>query len=182
VPGRPVLPGFRTLGLGLTLREGWRSLGVAVAAGLAFGAWMALADATVLRGAVPHVQHWMVGNLSTGTRIALAWRGALFDEMVLRLGVVTAVTWLAAAVAGVRGWRARWPAILFAAFAAWPMTVLPYLSALDWSAGTAAREVLLHGAAGTLWGWLYCRHGWLAGLCGHWAAHLALQPLLTLIG
>lgn len=174
-------PRLRDLGLSLTLSEGARSLVVAVAAGLAFGAWMALADATLFRSAVPHVQHWMVAHLTAPQRIAFGWRGALYDEMVLRLGVVTALVWLAR-VAGLAGWRALWPAILAAACLAWPLTVLPYLSDLHWSALVAAREVLLHAAAGTLWGWLYCRHGWLAGLTGHWAAHLALQPLLGITG
>ena len=143
---------------------------------------MALADATVLRGAVPEVQHWMVGHLTTSERIAFAWRGLLFDEVVLRLGVVTAGVWFLRALPGWSGWRARWPAILFAAFVAWPLTVLHYLAALDWSAPVALREIVLHGGAGALWGWLYCRHGWLAGVVGHAGAHLALQPLLALFG
>ena len=79
-----MLPRPTDLGLSLILRHGWRSLAVAVAAGLAFGLWMVLADATVLRGAVPAVQHEMVARLTTLQRIALAWRGALFDEVVLR--------------------------------------------------------------------------------------------------
>lgn len=165
------------LGLSLTLRHGLRSLAIAVAAGMAFGAWMALADATFFRGAVPDVQHWMVAHLTAPQRIALAWRGALFDEVVLRLGAVTVLVWLGRYV-GLTGWRACWPAILAAAGLAWSLTVLPYLSDLHWSAPVILREVLLHVAAGTLWGWLYCRHGWLAGMAGHWAAHLTLQPLL----
>lgn len=170
-----------SLGLSLALRHGVRSLAVALAAGLAFGLWMALVDATFLRGAVPAIQHDLVARFTTFERIAFAWRGALFDEVVLRLLVLTGLVALARA-AGLGGWRAFWPAILVAAFLAWPLTVLPYLSELHWTAATVAREVLLHGAAGTLWGWLYARHGWLAGLAGHCAAHLALQPLLGIIG
>jgi len=139
---------------------------------------MVLADATVLHGAVPEVQRQLVADAPLLLRLAFAWRGALFDEVVLRLGVVTALVWIGQAGVGLAGWRARWPAILAAAFLAWPLTVLPYLSHLHWDVVTGLREVLLHGAAGTLWGWLYCRHGWLAGLSGHWAAHLVLQPLL----
>jgi hypothetical protein len=175
-------PVLGKLGLSFTLRGGSSSFGIAIGAGLAFGTWMALADATVLRSAVPAVQHWMVSNLGTGERIALAWRGALLDEIVLRLGVVTAAAWLARAAFGLTGWRAWSPAILLAAFVAWPLWAHPYIAALDGSTLTVVREIVLHGAAGTLWGWLYCRHGWLAGLVGHWAAHLALQPLLALVG
>jgi len=169
------------LGLTLTARDGLHSLAIAIAAGLAFGAWMALADASFLGGAVPAVQHEMVARLSTLQRIAFAWRGALFDEVVLRLMVLTGLVALARA-AGLVGWRAFWPAILATALLAWPLTVLPYLSDLHWTAATVLREALLHCAAGVLWGWLYCRHGWAAALAGHWAAHLSLQPLLGIIG
>jgi hypothetical protein len=174
------LPAFRDLGLSLTLRHGARSFAIAVAAGLAFGTWMAFADATLFAGAVPQIQHYMLANLTTLQRIVFAWRGVLYDEVVLRLGAVTLLVWLAQA-GGLAGPARRWPAILAAAFLVWPLTVTPYLGHLQWSVATVLREVLLHGAAGTLWGWLYCRHGWLAGLVGHWAAHLALQPLLGII-
>jgi len=177
IQGSTRLRWLDSLGLSLTLRHGWSSLAVALAAGLAFGCWMALADTTFLRSAVPEVQHWMVAHLSAIQRIALGLRGALFDETVLRLLVLTVLVRLAR-IGGLSGWRSFWPAILATALLAWPLTVLPYLSDLDWTAATAVREVALHGAAGTLWGWLYCRHGWLAGLAGHWAAHLVLQPLL----
>ncbi|MFC3174803.1 hypothetical protein ACFOD9_11125 [Novosphingobium bradum] len=172
-----MLRALRDLGLCLTLREGGRSLAVAVACGLTFGAWMALADATMLRGAVPPIQREMVAQFTIAQRLAFNWWGALGDEVALRLGVVTTLAWLARRC-GLGGWRAFWPAILAAALLVWPLTVLPYLSSLHWSALALVREVLLHGAAGVLWGWLYCRHGWLAGLAGHWAAHVALQPLL----
>ena len=115
---------------------------------------MAFADATILRGAVPEVQHEILAKLTTVQRIACAWRGALFDEVVLRLVVLTGLVALARAV-GLVGWRAFWPAILATAFLAWPLTVLPYLSELHWTAPTILREVLLHCAAGVLWGWLF---------------------------
>jgi len=172
---------LRELGLSLNLRDGLCSIAIALGVGLAFGAWMAFADATILRGAVPEVQHEILAKLTTVQRIAFAWRGALFDEVVLRLVVLTGLVALARAV-GLVGWRAFWPAILATAFLAWPLTVLPYLSELHWTAPTILREVLLHCAAGVLWGWLYCRHGWTAALAGHWAAHLSLQPLLGIIG
>jgi hypothetical protein len=33
-------------------------------------------------------------------------------------------------------------------------------------------------AVGSVWGWLYWRHGWVSALIGHGAAHLVLDPLL----
>lgn len=35
-------------------------------------------------------------------------------------------------------------------------------------------------AVGTVWGWLYWRHGWIAALAGHGTVHLALDPALFL--
>jgi hypothetical protein len=35
-------------------------------------------------------------------------------------------------------------------------------------------------AVGSVWGWLYWRHGWVSGLIGHAACHLLLDPLLLL--
>jgi hypothetical protein len=37
---------------------------------------------------------------------------------------------------------------------------------------------LRYWAVGAVWGWLYWRHGWLAGLAGHMTTHLLLDPLL----
>lgn len=34
-------------------------------------------------------------------------------------------------------------------------------------------------AVGSVWGWLYWRHGWLAALSGHATCHLLLDPLLV---
>ena len=61
----------------------------------------------------------------------------------------------------------------------YPLGTWGYFGTLDWSGETVARELLLHGGQGVLCGWLYWRHGWLAGVTGHICAQLALQPLLT---
>ena len=140
---------------------------------------MVLADATVLHGAVPEVQRQLVADAPLLLRLAFAWRGALFDEVVLRLGVVTALVWLGQAGVGLAGWRARWPAILAAAFLAWPLTVLPYLSHLHWDVVTGLREVCCMGrpersGAGSIagtGGWRGCpATGRRTSCCSHfWA-------------
>ena len=33
-------------------------------------------------------------------------------------------------------------------------------------------------AVGSVWGWLYWRHGWISALIGHTACHLILDPIL----
>ncbi len=174
-----VLPG--ALGFGILPRQGLRSLAIALIAGLAFGLWMALADAALFAGAVPDVQRLMVAQMSTSERIMWFARGALVDEMIFRLIALTALAWCLALMSGLRGGALAWPAILLTALVVYPLGSWAYLSALEPGALTALRELALHGAAGVLWGWLYWRHGWLSGVTGHIAAHLSLQPLLTLL-
>lgn len=35
-------------------------------------------------------------------------------------------------------------------------------------------------AVGSVWGWLYWRHGWITALAGHVSCHLLLDPLLMI--
>ncbi|MGE3691942.1 MAG: hypothetical protein AB7F98_11240 [Novosphingobium sp.] len=168
----------RELGFVLTLRHGARSLLLALGMGLAFGVWMAAADTWLFSAAVPQVQHDMLHSMSALHRIAWFSRGALSDEILFRFVALTCLAWTIARYSGWRDGKAVWPAILAVALLIYPLGTWGYFASLDWSALTAAREVLLHGAAGVLWGWLYWRHGWLAGVAGHVAAHISLQPLL----
>ena len=57
-----VLPG--ELGFGLLPRQGLRSLGLALIAGLGFGVWMALADASLFASAIPEVQRLMTAQMT----------------------------------------------------------------------------------------------------------------------
>jgi len=174
------LPSFSDTGFSLYPRQGARSLTIGLAAGLAFGCWMAAADATVFASAVPASQQAILASTTAVERIAAYARGALGDEIALRLIVMTVLVWLLMAISRKRGKAVHWAAIVLTAFVAWPLWASAYVTSLDWSALTVLREVLLHSAAGTLWGWLCWRHGWLTGLTGHIGAHLALQPLLAL--
>src|SRR5258708_3131650 len=72
------------LGFILLPRRGWRSLVLAVAAGLAFGVYMAAADRLVFASVVPEVQHRMLAGFSLGERLLLFARGALIDEFEFR--------------------------------------------------------------------------------------------------
>ena len=169
----------RELGFALTLRHGGRSLRQAIVLGLVFGLWMAIADTWLFSGVVPRGQHVMLASMSALARIAWHTRVALFDEALYRLVLLTSLAWLIARYTGWRDGRAVWPAILLVALALYPLGRLDYFAALDWSWSTVVRELLLHGGAGVLWGWLYWRHGWLAGVAGNVAAQLSLQPLLS---
>ncbi len=175
------LPALSEIDFSLLPRRSLRSLSIAGGAGLAFGAWMAFADAALFAAVVPQVQHDMVAEAGSLARIAWFARGALFDEVQLRLIALPVITWAAMALSGRRGDWLHWLAVLLTAFVAYPVIAYGYFAGLDWSALTVLREVTLHGAAGVLWGWLCWRHGWTAGLVGHVAAHVSLQPLLTVL-
>lgn len=40
---------------------------------------------------------------------------------------------------------------------------------------------LRYWLVGSVWGWLYWRHGWLAALTGHVCAHPVLDPMLKFV-
>jgi hypothetical protein len=46
---------------------------------------------------------------------------------------------------------------------------------------TVVREIILHEAAGILWGYLYWRHGLIVAIAGRISAHVSLEPLLSLL-
>lgn len=161
-------------------RQGWRSLALAIALGVGFGAYMAIADRTVFAAAIPEAQRATLAANGLAARLAFYARGAVIDEIAYRLIAMTALTWGLAWLSGRAGRTVHWAAIALTALVIYPLGNWPYFLALDPSGLTLARELALHGAAGLLWGWLYWRHGWLSGLAGHVGAHLALQPLLTL--
>ena len=166
------------LGFALLPRSGWRSLELAAGLGLAFGAFMAVADHFVFAGDIPAVQRVMLDQNPLAGRLLFFVRGALLDELEYRLIALTAIAWGLARLAKRRVPGTSWAAILLTALVVYPLGNWSYFRDLDPTAMTLLREVALHGGAGVLWGWLYWRHGWLSGLTGHVAAHLSLQPLL----
>lgn len=179
---RSSLPGLRDLDLTLGLRRGLRSLTLAVLAGGGCGLVIGLADAGPLLAAVPEVQRQLLRNLSLDSRLLLFLHGALNDELLLRMVGMSGLVWLLAVLGGgVRRWTHP-AAIVLTAAVLWPLLARGYLLALDWTALTLVRELVLHVGAGLLWGWLYWRHGWLAALVGHCAAQQVLQPSLSLFG
>ena len=176
--GAGALRPFARTGLVLTLADGVRSGRVALLAGLSVGLGMSLADATLFRSVMPAVQHQLAAEWSLPERLTRFALGAVEDELVLRLGGVSLILVVLVAWRGVRTPRLDAVAVALAAGALWPLWVWPYLADLDWTGLTVLREVGLHVGAGAVWGWLYCRHGWMAGVIGHVSAHLMLQPLL----
>ena len=157
---------FAEVGFGWGLREGARSLVLALIAGLTFGLWMVAADHWLFAGIVPASQRALFAGPEYPTILYLVLR----DEVLLRGLLLPVLLWAGLA-------HKPWLAITMTALVAWPLLNLGYFTALDWSALVATRELALHVAAGCLWGWLCWRHGWLAGVTGHFAAYAALLPL-----
>jgi hypothetical protein len=169
--------GWRGLGLGVLPPGGIRALGVAAAIGLAFGIWMAAADAFLFRAAVPAGQTAFVATTSALDRIAYFAPRAVLDEILFRLLLLSALIRVLAGGArpppAARCWIAivAGSAIYLLFHPAWLATPEPLV---------LAREAALHLSAGILWGYLYWRQGLLAAITAHVGAHLSLQPLLGL--
>lgn len=125
----------------------------ATVAGLAFGAWEALADTFLFHRPLVYVA-------------PAAWGPAVILDEVMRAGVIQLLRW------------ARVPAfdaVLLVAFVGYPLFHWSYYSSLPPDAAVWWREVLLHFAAGTLWGTIYVRYGFVAATLAHGAAHVSLN-------
>jgi hypothetical protein len=171
---------WQHLGLRMLPHGGAHPLTISTLAGLAFGIYMALADALIFRSVIPSSQVVLVSGLSAFGRIAYFIPLAVADELVFRLVLMSLLVWLFTAVAGLHA-RCFWMAILGTALLIYPALHQPYLSALVPTPLTVLREIMLHGGAGILWGYLYWRHGLLAAVAGHIGAHFSLQPLTLLL-
>ena len=94
---------------------------------------------------------------------------AALEEVKYRLVLMTALVSVAALI-----WRGKPPAWVF---------VLIIIAVQAANVGHLVLADPLYGSlrywlVGSVWGWLYWRHGWAAALVGHAACHLALDPLL----
>jgi hypothetical protein len=149
---------------------------VAIGLGLAFGVYMALADATVFRSVVPASQTAIVAGASAMRRFVHFVIPATLDELQFRLVLVSAVTWLLTATFGRRD-GCVWGAIVIVAVLYLGLHPA-YLASLQPTRLVVARELFLHVSAGILWGYLYWKQGLAASVAGHVSAHITLQPLL----
>lgn len=91
-----------------------------------------------------------------------------WEELVYRLGVMTVL-----AVVLSRGTGRLSPAMWLVCAV---MAQLANVGALVLADPLYAS--LRYLAVGTVWGWLYWRHGWLSAIAGHVGCHLVLDPLL----
>lgn len=153
---------------------------VALAAGLGFGIYFALVDTIIFRSAWPDGQKALLTEPAS-TRMLLFGFRALNDELVLRLVAMTTIAAVLVAIAGKRSTWCYWGAIFAVALVVAPLWESTFLASLDWTPLVVVRTIAIYATATTLWGWLYWRHGFLAGVTGHVSAHLALQPALSVL-
>jgi CAAX prenyl protease-like protein len=166
------------LGLRILPRNGPFALGIAVASGLAFGIYMALADAFLFRAVMPRGLAAMVEVTVAAERILFFSLFAVRDEIEFRLLLMSALAWLLTGAAGRFALPCRlgfWIAIVAVAIIYVPL----HAAAVGPPTPEALlRAAALYVAAGILWGWLYWRYGLAASMIGQISAHLTLQPLL----
>lgn len=108
---------------------------VALAAGLGFGIYFALADTIIFRSAWPDGQKALLAE-PTSTRMLLFGFRALNDELVLRLVAMTTIAAVLVAIAGKRSTWCYWGAIFAVALVVaplWESTFLASLTGLHWS-------------------------------------------------
>lgn len=153
------------------LSQGTNSLVIAIGAGLAFGAYMVLADGLLFRSIIPVVQFDEMPVLS---RVAYLTPYIVLEELMYRLALMSILAWAITSITGKQDW-CYWTAITVTALVIYPLAHLAYLKTLPPVPLTVVREVVLHGFAGILWGWLYWRHGFLACITGHVASHVTLN-------
>src|SRR6266446_260315 len=168
------------LGLRILPHGGTRPLSLAIGVGLAFGVYMAMADALLFRSVIPAAQAALVSGFSALNRIAYFTPLAVLEEVESRLVLMSALVWILTVLAGPRAW-CFWAAIMVTAMLFYPALHVAYLSALAPTPLTVVREIMLHSGAGIVWGYLYWRHGLVAAIAGHISAHISLQPLLSLL-
>ncbi len=183
----------RSLGLGLTMLDGWPPAGaedrrrirnaIALSAGLglALGAVLAVAD---------HFVEPLMPKPARPLSDPPAWAGALAsfgagiqEEIWLRLGIMTCLVWL-----GTRIVRRTPPAPaivgtanVLAAGLFGALHIPQGIALIGPSAVMVACALLGNGISGVVFGWLYWRRGLVAAMICHTAVDLILKALLPLM-
>jgi membrane protease YdiL (CAAX protease family) len=161
-----------------------RPAAISVALGvLSAGAIFGL-DAAVFSALVPPVPAGVSTGLAWWKGLLASFYGGIGEELLLRLGVMTLLTWLV--------WRVvHRRAVPVPAFAFWFGIVgaallfgaghLPATAALWPLTGPViARALVLNGIGGIAFGWLYWKHGLEHAMLAHFTADVVLHVLLVL--
>jgi Type II CAAX prenyl endopeptidase Rce1-like len=152
-------------------------------AGIAAGAAVLLLDVFVFAPRLP--------LLTAQTMTTTWWQGllaslygALDEEILLRLGLMTLLVWLGARLTGARRptHAVYWAGNILAALL-FGLGHLPATAALvPLTPLVVARALALNGIAGVVFGWLYWRRGLLAAMLAHFATDLVLHVISPSLG
>jgi membrane protease YdiL (CAAX protease family) len=110
--------------------------------------------------------------------------GAIDEEVLLRLGVMTFLAWALSRSAGRRAVMPdalMWVSVVAAAllFGAGHLPATAALAPL--TPIVVARAILLNGIGGVLYGWLYWRHGLALAMVAHGGTDLVLHVLAPIL-
>ena len=132
-----------------------------------------------------------VAGSDTGDLQPSAWQGllasfygAIPEELLLRLGLMTLLVWVGARLTRTSPPRpvVVWAAILIAALVFGAGHLPTTAAVLPLTPLVITRALLLNGIGGIVFGWLYWKRGLLAAMLAHFSADIVLHvvvPLLT---
>lgn len=160
-------------------RVAMRALLPAVGVGLALAGTVVAFDLG-LRSHLPQVS---TGDVGLMTRYAASVYGAVNEELLLRMGLLTAVVWGVTRLSGRQSptRRVLWTATAASALA-FGLLHLPALAVVaDLTPLVVARTVGFNVLLGSAFGWLYWSRGLLAAMASHFAADLVIQTAAWLV-
>jgi len=176
---KPIWPppplGFGTP-LNLALGRGWkRSLGLAIAAGVALPPLILLLDRLLFAGvSMERVRAFVAQPLAT--RIAIVSYAGIAEELVFRVVASTLIAWIVYLVTK-RQTAAIWIGIVVAAV----LFGLAHVANLANVPHPYLRAITLNGIAGIALGWLYWRRGLEWAVLAHLIADATMYLLLPAI-
>jgi hypothetical protein len=139
--------------------------GLAAIAGVT--AFIALLDGAVFRGALP-ADYVAQYTSPLWPRMGAMGLAAVREELVFRLGLMTALVWLLSR-------RGRAPSAVVFVFA---IAAAQFVNIADTLVLAPLYGALRFWLVGCVWGWLYWRHGFATALAAHSLCHFALNPVL----
>jgi membrane protease YdiL (CAAX protease family) len=185
------------VGLGAPELRGWlasdasaphrffASLPLAAALGAVSGVVIVVLDALVFAtSGQPAAASLLAPQPEVWQGLLASLYGGINEEILLRLGLMTLLVWLAARLtrsAGQPGPGVMWTANILAALF-FGLGHLPATAAvLPLTPIVVVRAIVLNGLAGVVFGWLYWRRGILTAMASHFCADLVLHVLTPLL-
>jgi hypothetical protein len=169
--------GLRSVLAGTAVSAGLsRTLAGAAAGGFVLGLALAAVDAAI----APHLgQAWQQRVAAAPDGAAPLVMGLLYggvaEEVMLRWGAMSLLAWLLLRPAGPRRLAPAMVLAMVLAAALFGAAHLPALAAeVEPNPALVARTLLLNGAAGLLYGWLFWRRHLEAAMAAHAATHLGM--------